>query len=360
MDVCDGGSGGGMLYHQARHLACFFVHPDDTEFAFPMDERRHNWHPLETILSNWITLIHLGKVVASPTDQPPLYGGVKVGNWEWRPYGDGQIAGCVAAWDRLCDAIEVRRRQSRGARVDDSDDNHPREPLLTPEAMDAAKIPDPSFARAFLGLAHRPRHIRQIAPGLSLPPADAAAFAAAQPFTHLPRRVRVPQWHGMDREDIVPPVYIFFSDAGAPQVDVSGRRSSFRLYWGGGRGIVPDGIPLPSRVPPGVYNECVVRSDLDATEEGFRLPLPFRLYGARFSSGDEMKDTVADELFQHGFKPFGGHPHRPQRLERLLDHWASLVERGVWAVGPHGVQGSIEVFKDATVNWADYAIPSSW
>jgi hypothetical protein len=24
------------------------------------------------------------------------------------------------------------------------------------------------------------------------------------------------------------------------------------------------------------------------------------------------------------------------------------------------VQGSIEVFEDATVNWADYTIPSSW
>ncbi|GJC78858.1 hypothetical protein ColLi_01696 [Colletotrichum liriopes] len=109
-----------------------------------------------------------------------------------------------------------------------------------------------------------------------------------------------------------------------------------------------------------VYSECVVRSEPEVTEEAFRLPLPFNLYGARFSSGDEMKGVAADELLQHGFKPFGGNPNRPQRLERLLDHWASLVERGVWSVGPHGVQGSNEVFKDATMNWADYAIPSSW
>lgn len=357
MDACDGKSGGGMLYHQGRHLASFFVHPDDTECAFPVDEHPQSWHPLETILSNWIALIRLGKVAASPTDEPALYGGVKIGNWEWRPYGDGQIAGCVAAWDRLCNAIEARRRQSSGATTVD-DDKHPGEPLLTPAAMDAAKIPDPSFARAFLGFAHRPRHIRQIAPGLSLPPAHAATFAAAQPFTHLPRRV--PQWDGTAREGIVPPVYIFFSEAGASQVDVSGWRSSFRYYYDDGHGTVPNGIAFPSRVPPGVYSECVVRSEPEATEEAFRLPLPFNLYGARLSSGDEMEDRAADELFQHGFKPFGGNPHRPQRLERLLDHWASLVERGVWSVGPHGVQGSIEVFKDATVNWADYAIPPSW
>ncbi|KAH6845737.1 hypothetical protein B0I37DRAFT_191526 [Chaetomium sp. MPI-CAGE-AT-0009] len=363
MDACGGKSGGGMLYHQGRHLASFFVHPDDTGFAFPVDEHPQNWHPLETILSNWIALIRLGKVVASPTDDPAPYGGIyglKIGNWEWRPYGDGQVAGCVAAWDRLCDAIEVRRRQSsRGAAVDHDNLNPPSdEPLLTPAAMNAAQIPDPSFARAFLGLARRPRHIRQIAPGLSLPPADAAAFAAAQPFTHLPRRV--PQWDGTAREGIIPPVYLFFSHAGAPQVDISNWRSSFRYYWNDGHRNIPAGIPFPSRVPPGVYSECLVRSDPEATEEGFRLLLPFRLYGARLSSGDEIQDRAADELFQHGFKPFGGDPHRPQRLERLLDHWADLVERGVWSVGPHGVQGSIEVFKDATVNWADYTIPSSW
>ncbi|KAL2192556.1 hypothetical protein P885DRAFT_72901 [Corynascus similis CBS 632.67] len=356
MEACDGKSGGGMLYHQGRHLASFFVHPSDTECAFPVDEHPQSWHPLETILSNWIDLIRLGKVVVSPTNEPALYGSVKVGNWEWPPYGDGQVAGCVAAWNRLCDAIEVRRRQCRGTRVDN--DNRPSEPLLTSLAMDAAQIPDPSFARAFLGLAHRPRYIRRIAPGLSLPPTDAAAFATAQPFTHLPRSV--PQWDGTDVEGIVPPVYIFFSDAGAPQIDVSGWRSSFRSYWDDGHGKVPDGIAFPSLIPPGVYSECVIRSEPEATEEGFRLPLPFNLFGARFSSGDEIQNGAADELFQHQFKPFGGDPNRPQRLERLLDHWANLVERGVWSIGPHGVEGSIDVFKDATMNWADYTIPPSW
>ncbi|KAK4096834.1 hypothetical protein N658DRAFT_501136 [Parathielavia hyrcaniae] len=133
----------------------------------------------------------------------------------------------IAAWDRLCGAIEVRRRQSSGATVDDdSDDNRSSEPLLTSVALDAAKIANPSFAHAFLCLARRPRHIHQIAPGFSLPRTDAAAFAAAQPFTHMPRQVR--HWHGTEPEGIVPPVYLFFSHAGVPQVDVSRWRSSFR------------------------------------------------------------------------------------------------------------------------------------
>ncbi|KAK2035406.1 hypothetical protein LX32DRAFT_154922 [Colletotrichum zoysiae] len=32
-----GESGGGKFYHQGRHLASF-MHPDDTEYAFPVDE----------------------------------------------------------------------------------------------------------------------------------------------------------------------------------------------------------------------------------------------------------------------------------------------------------------------------------
>ncbi|KAH6628428.1 hypothetical protein F5144DRAFT_536893 [Chaetomium tenue] len=236
-DACGGKSGGGMLYHQRRHLACFFVHPDDTECAFPVNEHPQCWHPLETILSHWIALIRLGKVVASPNNEDPaLYGSPKIWNWEWRPYSEGQVAG----------------------------------------------------------------------------------------------------------------------HAGAPQVDVSGWRSSFRGHWGEDDG---HGVAFPSRVPPGVYSECVNRSEPEATEEGFRVLLPFGVYGARVSSGGGVRSMAADELFQHGFKPFGGDPNRPQRLERLLGHWAGLVERGVWAVGPCGVEGSIEVFGDAVVNWADYTIP---
>ncbi|KAG7286973.1 hypothetical protein NEMBOFW57_006473 [Staphylotrichum longicolle] len=321
MDACDGESGGGMLYHQRLHRASFFVHPDDTECAFPVDEHRQSWHPLEAILSNWVALIRLGKVVASPADEPALYGGVKIGNWEWRPYGHGQIAGCVAAWDRLCGAIEVRRRQDRGAMIDDRDDR-PGEPLLTPGALPAP--------RGHGGFRRRP---------------------ALHPPT---------PWDGTEQGEVVPPVYMFFSDPGAPQVDVSGWRSSFRCHWDDGHRAVPEGIAFPSRAPPGVYSECVVRSEPEAAEEAFRLLLPSNLYGARRSSGAELKNKMADELFQHGFKPFGGNPNRPQRLERLLDHWANLVQRGVWSVGPHGVQGSIDVFKDATVNWVDYTIPSSW
>lgn len=61
-----------------------------------------------------------------------------------------------------------------------------RPPLLTPSALDAALVPEPGFAHAFLTRGRRPR-FRFIAPGLALPPANAPEFAAVQLFTRLPR-----------------------------------------------------------------------------------------------------------------------------------------------------------------------------
>ncbi|KAL0934080.1 uncharacterized protein CTRU02_210879 [Colletotrichum truncatum] len=163
-----------------------------------------------------------------------------------------------------------------------------------------------------------------------------------------------------DRTTLYGGVKIGNCEAGALEIDSSGWRPSFRYHCDKGHGTVPDGIPFPSHVPSGVYSECVVRPEPEKTKEVFRLPLPVNLYGRVFSSEEEMKNTAVDELFQHGSKPSGVNPNRSQRLERLLHHWATLVDRGFWSVGPHGVAGSIEVFKDATLNWADYMIPLSW
>ncbi|KAK1953670.1 hypothetical protein LY78DRAFT_664315 [Colletotrichum sublineola] len=305
-----GESGGGLIYHQGRHVAAFFMHIDDMGYALPVDEHPTNWHPLETVLSNWVELIRLGKVIASPAPAG-LYGSEKVGPWEWRPYGDGQVAACVAAWDRLCGDIEERQGQGTVMVDDDDDDRH--DPLLTPVAPDTANIPNPSFARDFLRLARRPPRICSIAPGFSLPPADGPSFAAAQPYARL---------------------------------DVDDDDEAARI--------------LPSSAPAGVYTEGLARGrELDCAEEGFRLLLPFAI-AARKSDGSEVDSDVVDGLYQHGYKPFGGAYHRPQRLERLLDHWAGLVRRGVWAVGRRGVEGGLNVFRHSTVDGTDYVIPPSW
>jgi hypothetical protein len=96
------------------------------------------------------------------------------------------------------------------------------------------------------------------------------------------------------------------------------------------------------------------------------LPFTFnddwrRKVGARKSDGSFVDRERFSELFQHGFKPFGGDYYRSQRLERLLDCWRKLVEEGVWSVGPGGIEGTIDTFKDAEPDrWKDYYIPPTW
>ncbi|KAL2168754.1 hypothetical protein VTG60DRAFT_6863 [Thermothelomyces hinnuleus] len=376
-----GESGGGLFYHQGHHRAVVFMHMDDHGFALPFDSHAELWQPLEVVLSNWIDLVHMGKITASPRDSPALFGVEKVGPWEWRPYSEAQVASCVAAWDRLCNTIEARLlapapSPSPSPSAADTTSSttttitttttsgtgateKPAEPLLTPAALDAASVPDPCFTRAFLTCARRPR-FRRIAPGLLLPPAaaadNAAETAALQPFARLPR----------DSPHAIPPVCLFPAADASAEADLTDQPSPFGD--GGFVAALPSGGRV--RVRAGVYSEGVARDVADSAEEGFRLLLPYALEGdewhpgaragARKSDGSSVRRGWVSELFQHGYKPLGGDYYRAQRLERLFDHWRALVDRGVWTVGPDGVEGTIDHYRRAdTEHWRDYVIPPS-
>lgn len=334
-----GESGGGMLYHQRHHRAAVFMHMDDLGFALPLEAHRELWHPLETVLSNWIGLIRLGKVAASPRDEPALYDGEKIGPWEWRPYGQAQVTSCLSAWNRLCEAIEARMPSQPLPAADP-------EPLLTPAVLDGASVPQDCFSRSFLTAARRPL-FEFVAPGLLLPPADVSAFAAMQPFSSLSRGCHT-----------IPSVCIFPA-AGGEEVDMTGLSPLFSIG-------IDDSVP--SRVLAGVYSEPVDRSNYDYAEEGFRMLLPYGFrgdrddgLGARKSDGSIIVSDGGADLFQHGYKPFGGDYYRAQRLERLFECWFKLVDEGVWSVGSQGVQGAIDAFKMADKErWRDYLIPPSW
>lgn len=340
-----GESGGGLYYHQGHHLAAVFMHMDDLDYALPFEAHPTLWNPLETVLSNWIELLKLGKITASPKEEPALFGVEKIGPWEWRPYSEAQIAACISAWDRLCEAVEAQMPPTPGG-----GDVAVAEPLLSHAALDVASVPGECFAHAFLSSARRPR-FRHVAPGLSLPPADGREFASLQRFTTLPRSPQA-----------VPPVCLFASERQAHLVAGS---SPFCADF---RARPPDS-PVPSSVPAGVYSESVDRTDFDNAEEGFRLLLPYGLrdgvwdddIGTRRSDGSVVGRGTVTDLFQHGYKPFGGDYNRPQRLERLFDHWHRLVAEGIWSVGPQGVEGTIDTFKDAdTERWRDYCILPTW
>ena len=346
-------SDGGVIYHQGLHRVASFMHLDEYDIGFPVEGSKHVWNPLETLLTNWIDLIHIGKVVASPHKEPALFDFEKIGPWEWRPYSDAQVTTCVAEWDRLCQAIEARISQPSNPPLTGTDADNS-EPLVASSVLDAASVPNPSFARSFLTRARRPQ-FRYIAPGLLLPPADSAGFVAAQPFSILPRS-----------EYAAPPVCLFPADIGDQRpIQLTRTTSPFLqsdFY------STSTETCTPSRVSAGLYTEAVERNGLDVAEEGFRLLLPFTFnddwdknVGARKSDGSLVDRGRFSELFQHGYKPFGGDYYRSQRLERLLGCWRKLVEKGVWSVRADGVEGTIDTFKDAESDrWENYYIPPTW
>lgn len=351
LSAMDGG--GGVIYHQSFHRVATFMNLDEYDFGFPVQDKPQAWYPLETLLTNWIDLIRVGKVLASPHKEPALFDFEKIGPWEWRPYSEAQVTTCVAEWDRLCQAIEARTSQLPISPISGSD-TESSEPLVTSTVLDAASVPNPAFARAFLLRARRPQ-FRFIAPGLLLPPADSTRFVAAQPFSVLPRS-----------KYTAPPVCLFPADTGDRRpIELTSKTTPFYtsdFYSRSTRKCTP------SRVSAGLYSQAVERNGPDVAEEGFQLLLPFTFnddwderVGARKSDGSLIDRESFSDLFQHGYKPFGGDYHRSQRLERLLECWRKLVEKGVWSVGADGVEGTIDTFKDAESDrWEDYYIPSTW
>lgn len=77
-----GAPGGGLCNHQGLHRAGDFMHMDDHDFAFSVEAHQELWHPLETLLSNWIELLRLGKITASPRSEPSTFGSGNTRPWE--------------------------------------------------------------------------------------------------------------------------------------------------------------------------------------------------------------------------------------------------------------------------------------
>ncbi|KAL2118601.1 hypothetical protein VTJ04DRAFT_8261 [Mycothermus thermophilus] len=409
-----GAAGDGTFYHHRHHRVAVFGHMWDHDYAMPVERHPELWNPLETVLSTWIGMIQIGKIFAGPKEARALYDSEKFGPWEWRPYSEAQVASCLKAWDRLCQAIEEKLppTASPSATLLPPDT----EPVLVPEdALAAAHVRNPSFAYSFLSRARRPLSFRRLAPGLLLPPTEPAAFAYTQPFTPLLANtttnpdgtISMPDPSGIILPEAgykihpIPPVLLFPAapdrsescwrpgPGTAPHVDVSttSAESNPFFHWYYDDHLGP-GVRPPSVLRAGLYLEGVDRLAYDIAEEGFRLLLPKcrllevfgqdwhvlgampqqRVLGIEDGNGPRKSDgSLADirkgELFQHGYKPFGGEYHRAQRLERVLELWAGLVERGVWKVGREGVEGGLEVFVHGTGegwDWREYIIPPSW
>ncbi|KAK2593683.1 hypothetical protein QQS21_008626 [Conoideocrella luteorostrata] len=331
----------GVVYHQQLRRVAFVQTMWEAELVMPPDEHDDVWVPLESLLSHWINLVRRGKVsLGEPRWEAESVQGV----WRIEAFGDAQVASTVAAFDRLATAIEQRMDLCALLPVDG--DKH----LLSDADLDAAGAPASCFARSFLTQVRTPR-FKHLAPGIEVPH-DASAFAARQAFTQL-------QLQRDDEDDdrpIVPPILMFAScDSRTVSFDGADEYEN--------RNPFPQELhvaPVDHSAPAGLYSEAVKLGSLDMAGESFRLLLPFALVGgdggARLSDGSPVNEGSISDLFQHGRFPLGG-LQMAQRLERLFDAWIALVERGVWRVGPTGVEGSMDVFRDADTAWHDYWIP---
>lgn len=66
-----------------------------------------------------------------------------------------------------------------------------------------------------------------------------------------------------------------------------------------------------------------------------------------YRAGDGVPDLKIqnDALYQHGWCPFL--PRHLPTFSIILNNWKKLIEEGVWQVGPDGVEGGIDTFKQA-------------
>ncbi|KAI1377157.1 hypothetical protein F4677DRAFT_417534 [Hypoxylon crocopeplum] len=334
----------GLIYDQKLYRATVALGIEDLEFTKPLEQHDDLWHPLETVLSNWIHTVQIKKITASQDEAP----NEKFGPWIWHPYSEAQVDSTVVAFERLAATIEERVAAIHHLPPSEG-------PLLSDEQLDAASVPRNCFIRSFLTRARRPR-FKIIAPGLEIPH-DPTAFIDNQKFTVMNANSE----YGI----IIPPVLVFASvERFVVDLDAPNQYVSFNPFCK----AFQDGVPRGDRsILAGLYSESVERFSVDNAEEGFRLLLPFRFHnpgqghGARMSDGRPLTDGSIAELFQHGFKPFGGEWWRAQRLETLFDHWRHLVETGVWTVDNDGVQGGIDVFRDAGTHGSNsYFIEPSW
>ncbi|KAH8665153.1 hypothetical protein BGZ60DRAFT_432398 [Tricladium varicosporioides] len=316
----------GLVFDQTRYRVSMFMSIDDYS-PRENEESDSLWVPLETLLSNWIQMIRLGKITAVPE-------GVKLENeryfpWIYHSYSSAQVEDTLVAFNRLVNAIESRLPGTTKPIRHNA--------VIPNKVLDIAGVKDPSFARSFLRSIRLP-YFKFIAPGILVPSPE--TFAQYQRFTSI-----------SDPEDpyAVPPVLLFPSEETFKfdTNDQYGHRNPFL-------GIYVDTLGSVS-IPAGIYTDAISRGAADTAEEGFRFVLPYGIGKNEFvrtSDGGRLDDGNFKDLYQHGAKALGGDWTRAQRM----------VKEGKWEVDKDGVLGGIEKFKDADTieNWRDYWIEPDW
>ncbi|KAG9523074.1 hypothetical protein KCV07_g2804, partial [Aureobasidium melanogenum] len=307
---------------------------------------RTPWLPLEVILSAWLDMVDVGKVRAVDDS---VEANEKFDPWICCHWNQGMVQETVKAFNALLDSIESRM-EDQGFVVTDS-----KPPLLPDATLEAAGIPN-GFARSFFTQSRRPG-FRYIAPDISIP--SPGSFLQ-QPFSSI---MHDEQDEDPDEDElIIEPILLFASSSHVSLVNEEDKYHPF---------------PWPYNqllsFPAGLYLTDSERSAGHEFEDGVKFVLPFGVGGkgfARTSDGlhigdprDEQdarcEDRLAD-LYQQGWNPFI--EMHEVRLVKVLESWKEMVERGDWKVGPEGVEGSIDAFKEAETpeGWEKFVVPMGW
>lgn len=341
-----GGHPLGIVFDQKKFKAVMMMSLWDTDIAM---NGRIEWLPLELILNGWISMIDRGKIGAMPkdliekaSDQQPVQG-----QWYVNFFAPADREDTLDAWHGLLDAIEARMGLAPAT------EEERRHTLLSDKAF-AELLMLSLFRAEFLNKARVPR-FRFLAPGLRV----------LSPATLIERiTTPLPGFEGHEAPLLLcnvpshPTLYL-------PQNIPGNDPSDSEFLFGGSKDTV---------FAPGLYFSCTEWLADNVFGDSFRLVLPYRIGSAgyaRKSDGLLMGELARDkeeavprvrhaELYQLGYNSiFNDHD---AQLFRLLENWKERVERGDWKVGAEGVEGGIEMFKDADTEefWPLYQLPSPW
>ncbi|KAL1627467.1 hypothetical protein SLS54_002392 [Diplodia seriata] len=337
----------GLVFDKYDTLVHFFPWPDGVHRSDV------NWFPLELALGTYLGMIEAGRYVALPSGQfeghhlDPVHSPWAKMAWETKGGIERTIAKIdllmQAIWERMPAEAQTEQRQLRRQQRMISETS-----LLRGHGPAAAGN---SFLHLFLTRAPG-CPFDYIAPGLKCPTDETIASILAEP--PVPASYAAA---GRDRSAL--PVLLFPSDERV-QDDVDG--GDFYGWYNATLTGVRGGLYLDGA------------SHHDGYQDGAQLVTPFgigRKGWARTGDGREIRDLpwrMFDEtraahgseayvsLFQLGNNAFTYAHHTP--LHVILDHWLDLVEKGLWAVGPAGVEGGMEVFgmADSEEHWWRYCV----
>lgn len=343
-------------FNQENHLAILQTDIDDANATL---NGRTDWDPLETVLSAWLDMIEVSKIIALPegVEMPSSEGNrPKYNPWVLLPHSAAQLKSTLDAFAQLVVLIEILMEPNASADqalLQSELENRLAQSssdvdigLCSEQTLNEAGIP-PGFLREFLLNARKPK-FKYVAPGLTLPSPE---ILLSTPFGDMTLSFQF--------GDHMRPTPLFPSDI-------------HRTTPANGP---PFGFPFDKEtyLPAGLWLSPCDRNGENPFEDSCRLVLPFavgRNGWAVTSDGDalgsnpysktmEARDCVS-ELYQQGYNHFI--PAHDVRLEDVLRNWTAMVGAGEWKVGADGVQSEIEIFRDADTEegWFKYQIEANW